>query len=581
MPPTIARNAIAEAPDASSALKRTRDLLATVFAATNEAIIVADPLARIVSVNPAFTRITGLTAEEVIGRNPHLWSSDRHSPDFYERMWSDLHGSGQWQGEIWNRRKNGEVYPAWQNISAVRDDAGNVTCYVSIFADISDLKSTQARLTHLAHHDMLTGLANRSLFTANLDAALERAKRHHKHLGMLVLGLDRFKLINDTMGHAAGDRTLQAIGQRLRHCVRAEDTVARLGGDEFGVLVEDLSDACDAAAIASKILAAVSEPIGIDGREVRTSTSIGIGLYPDDARSGADLVKAADAAMYRAKARGRQTYDFYTADLSARAAEYLALESGLRRALANGELELHYQPQADVASGRIVGVEALLRWRDPQRGLLLPDQFIHIAEDSGLIERIDEWVLNSALAQAVQWKRAGVPLQRLAVNVSGREVMHGRLADTVAAAIARHRWRDCGMRLELELTESVLLPLEHGASVFQRLKEAGAMIAIDDFGTGYSSLSRLQHLPVDTLKIDRSFVHGLPAGDDSRALATAIIAMGHGLGLRVIAEGVETPAQLQLLASLGCDEVQGYAVSAPVPAEAIAELVHAAGTVTA
>ncbi len=581
MPPTIARQAIAEAPDASSALKRARDLLATVFEATNEAIIVADPHARIVCVNPAFTRITGLTAEEVIGRNPRLWSSDRHSPDFYERMWSDLHHSGQWQGEIWNRRKNGEIYPTWQNISAVRDDAGNVTCYVSIFSDIGDLKSTQARLTHLAHHDMLTGLANRALFTANLDAALERAKRHHKHLGMLMLGLDRFKRINDTMGHAAGDRTLQAVGQRLRHCVRAEDTVARLGGDEFGVIVEDLSHARDAAAIATKILAVVSEPIAIDGGEVRTSTSIGIGLYPDDARSGADLVKAADAAMVRAKARGRQTYDFYTADLTAQAGEYLALESGLRRALANGELELHYQPQAEVASGRIVGVEALLRWRDPERGLLSPDRFIHIAEDSGLIGPIDEWVLNTALAQAVQWKRAGVPLQRLAVNVSAREVMHGRVADTVAAAIARHRWSDCGMRLELELTESVLLPLERGASVFQRLKEAGAMIAIDDFGTGYSSLSRLQHLPVDTLKIDRSFVLGLPAGTDSRALATAIIAMGHGLGLRVIAEGVETPAQLQLLASLGCDEVQGYVVSAPVPAEAIAELVHAAGVVAA
>jgi diguanylate cyclase (GGDEF)-like protein/PAS domain S-box-containing protein len=535
-----------------------------VFAATNEGIFITDSQSRVIRVNPAFSRITGFAFEDVHGQNPRIWSSGRQDREFYQSMWTTIAATGQWEGEMWNRRKSGDIYPCWQNISAVHDEHGEVSHYVSIFTDITVAKDAEAQLQQLAHHDMLTGLANRVLFGANLDSSLERARRHGNRVGLMLLDLDRFKLINDTLGHAAGDELLQEIARRLKACVRAEDTVARLGGDEFAVIMGGLTKPEDTIPLATKIIEAVAKPIQLDGKEIYTSTSIGIGLYPNDAESATDLLRAADAAMYRAKAQGRGTYDFYTNELSEMAAEHLSLERDLRGAIAKGELTLVYQPQLDVANGRIVGVEALLRWRHPERGLLLPDAFVRIAEDSGMIHPIGDWVLTAALEQARAWTNMGLPLQRIAVNVSGRQILHDHIDQTLAKLLRSEDGKSEGVRLELEVTENVLLAYEPSAKVLTRMRDCGAMIAIDDFGTGYSSLSRLYHLPIDTLKIDRSFVQGLPDSAISRAISSAIIAMGHGLGLEVIAEGVETEAQLDFLRELGCDEVQGFFISAPL-----------------
>jgi diguanylate cyclase (GGDEF)-like protein/PAS domain S-box-containing protein len=539
---------------------------AAVFGATNQAIIVADAQARIVSVNPAFTRITGHAANDVVGCNPRMLSSGRHDRDFYQQMWRSIEQTGHWQGEIWNRRKNGEVYPSWQNISAVPDDNGRPSGYVSIFTDISEVKATEDRLAHLAHHDALTGLPNRVLFSANLDQSLEHARRQRRKVALLILDLDRFKLVNDTLGHTAGDDLLQKVAQRLRQAVRAEDTVARLGGDEFAIIAGDLELAHDAVPLAAKILDLLGAPVAIAGNELTISASVGIAIHPDDAGSSSDLVRAADAAMYRAKARGRATYAFYTSELSDQAAEALQIENDLRRAVGNGELVLHYQPQVDVRTLRIVGVEALLRWQHPQRGLLTPDGFIPLAEEGGQIDAIGDWVIGAALLQCQRWAADGLVVPRIGINISGRQVLHDQVGRSLSAAFARHGPMPEGVRLELEVTESALLSSDRCIGILQRLKDFGAHIAIDDFGTGYSSLSRLRQLPVDVLKIDRSFVHDLPAAADNAAIVTAIIAMGHSLGLRIVAEGVEHADQFEFMRALGCDEIQGHLLYPALPA---------------
>ena len=540
---------------------------ATVFSNTNEGIIVTDHEQRIITVNHAFSHITGFEPEDVLGRTPHLLQSGRHDESFYENMTQMLASTGQWQGEIWNRRKDGEIYPAWENISVVRDEHGRISHYVAIFSDISAIKNAQARMAHLAHHDALTGLPNRLLFAANLDQAMEHAKRHAKKIGMFLLDLDRFKLINDTLGHAAGDLLLQTVAKRLQQCVRAEDTVARLGGDEFAIIVNELEEADNAAPLAVKIIQSIAEPLSLPEKEIVTSTSIGISIYPDHALSAEDLLKAADAAMYQAKARGRNTYRFYTAEMISEAASHFALESGMRHALAAGEFELHYQPQIALDSGAIVGVEALLRWQHPTRGLIPPEEFIPIAEESGLIEAIGDWVLNTALSQAVSWSSQRLTPLRIAINISGRQLLYNHMINAIGAAMQRHQPLAKGVTLELEITENMLPSFEHSAEAFFRLKGSGMTIAIDDFGTGYSSLSRLKHLAVDTLKIDKAFIRDIPCAADNTSITSAIIAMAHGLGLKVIAEGVEYEEQLTFLRQHDCDEAQGYAISRAINAQ--------------
>ena len=545
---------------------------ATVFEATNEAITVTDTAARIVAVNAAFSTITGFTAGEALGATPRIHRSGRQDKDFYERMWHSLQTTGQWQGEIWNRRKNGETYPAWENISAVRDADGTVSHYVSMLSDITALKQAEEQLRHMALHDVLTGLPNRRLLAESLEGALARAQRHGHRLALLFLDLDRFKLVNDTLGHAAGDELLGEVARRLRAAVRQEDLIARLGGDEFTVVLEELQHPDNAAHLARKLIEAVARPMQLCGRELTPSTSVGIAIYPDDARSAADLSKAADAAMYRAKQRGRHTFEFYTPDITAEAMERLAIENDLRRALARGELLLYFQPQVALRSGRILGFEALLRWNHPERGLLLPDQFIPIAEECGLIHALGGWAIDAACAQARRWADAGLNPQRIAVNVSGSQLLHKHLVETVRAAMAEHRFTPGELDLELEITESVLQSASRSAPVLRQLRELGVRIAIDDFGTGYSSLGVLKHMPIDTLKIDRVFIRNAPDDGDAQAIAKAMIVMAHGLGLHVVAEGVETPAQCRFLLEQGCDEVQGHLYSPPLPGDEVPAL---------
>ena len=545
---------------------------ATVFEATNEAITVTDTAARIVAVNAAFSTITGFAAGEALGATPRIHRSGRQDKDFYERMWHSLQTTGQWQGEIWNRRKNGETYPAWENISAVRDADGTVSHYVSMLSDITALKQAEEQLRHMALHDVLTGLPNRRLLAESLEGALARAQRHGHRLALLFLDLDRFKLVNDTLGHAAGDELLGEVARRLRAAVRQEDLIARLGGDEFTVVLEELQHPDNAAHLARKLIEAVARPMQLCGRELTPSTSVGIAIYPDDARSAADLSKAADAAMYRAKQRGRHTFEFYTPEITAEAMERLAIENDLRRALARGELLLYFQPQVALRSGRILGFEALLRWNHPERGLLLPDQFIPIAEECGLIHALGGWAIGEACAQARRWTDAGLNPQRIAVNVSGSQLLHKHLIETVRAAMAEHRITPGELDLELEITESVLQSASRSAPVLRQLRELGVRIAIDDFGTGYSSLGVLKHMPIDTLKIDRLFIRNAPDDSDAQAIAKAMIVMAHGLGLHVVAEGVETPAQCRFLLEQGCDEVQGHLYSPPLPGDEVPAL---------
>jgi diguanylate cyclase (GGDEF)-like protein/PAS domain S-box-containing protein len=532
---------------------------AVVFERTPNAIMVADSERRVMSVNQAFVRITGYAPEDVIGKNPRFHQSGRQGSGFYQEMWERLEKTGEWQGEIWNRRKNGDIYPAWEHISAVTDKDGHVTNYISVFSDISVIKESEAKLDYLAHHDTLTGAANRSLLAVRLDNAMQRSKRRNERFALLYIDLDRFKSINDMYGHDYGDQVLKIVSERIQSSIREEDMLARIGGDEFVVIMETLAEPHDAALLAEKIIEATSKPIILEGRDLLTSVSLGISVYPDDGTKGEDLINAADAAMYSGKQQGRATYQFSSAELTKRALEYFSLQNQLRHALLAGEFSVHYQPQVSLATGQLVGVEALARWRYPDGPP--PEKFIPVAEDIGLIDAIGEWVLQTACTDVAAVREQAHASLRLAVNVSGRQVMRNRIVERVPAILAETHVQ--AGTLELEITESVLQDAR-GVETLQELRALGVHLAIDDFGTGYSSLSQLKHMPIDTLKIDQSFVHDLPDNPDSRAIAAAIIGMAHTLDLRVVAEGVETQEQLQFLRDQGCDEAQGHFVSPPL-----------------
>ncbi len=545
---------------------------AIVFDSTMEAILVTDSERNIVAFNKAYTKMTGFESDEILGRNPHFHGSGYHDAAFYRALWQSLEESGQWQGEIWNRRKSGAPYPAWINISVVRDDSGQIVNYVAIMSDISSLKEVEQRLTHLAHHDVLTGLSNRLVFGAELELALERAKRHRRKVALLFLDLDRFKLINDTLGHAAGDELLKEIAKRISGSVRGDDLVARLGGDEFTVILEEIGKPRDAASIAQKIIDSINNPVALVQGEVTTSASIGISIFPNDAKDANDMAKAADAAMYRAKANGSNTYEFYTPQLTIQAEQRLSTEHGLRRALIRDDFTLHYQPQIEVDSGRIVGVEALVRWCHPELGLQLPDRFIRVAEESGVINQIGEWVFQEACLQAQRWYDAGIGPVRIALNVSGYEILHDNLVDRVRDTLHRAQLHPDDVPIQIEVTESMLASSSRVSETLTQLRKLGITIAIDDFGTGYSSLSRIKQLPVDVLKIDRSFLRNIPQDSDSRAIASAAILMGQSLGLEVVAEGIESEEQLDFVKTQRCDIAQGYLLGKPLPGDQTALL---------
>ena len=536
---------------------------ASVFSSTEEGVVITDPGGVIIDVNPAFTEITGYSRAEAIGKNPRILRSDRQDAAFYAALWQSLNATGRWQGEIWNRRKSGEIYPEWLTINAVRDEDAQLVNYVAVFSDISGIKQSQAQLAHLAHHDPLTDLPNRLLFHDRLGHALSRADRDGSQLAVLFIDLDRFKHINDSLGHLAGDGLLQEVARRLTGAVRREDTVARMGGDEFTLLLEDLRRPEDAAVLARKLLEALGDPYAIAGRELFVTASVGISLYPRDGQSAEELVRNADAAMYQAKDAGRNGYHFYTPQLTAAALQRVHLEADLRRALGRGELVVHYQPQIELGSGRLIGAEALVRWRHPEQGLIAPDRFIHLAEDTGLIIELGELVLRAACRQAMDWLASGVPIERIAVNVSAQQVQRSDFVGTVRDVLA-----DTGLpprHLELEVTETFIMgQAEEGIRALHQLREMGVRLAVDDFGTGYSSLGYLKRLPIHMLKIDRSFVSELHGDSEDLAIAKAVIALGRTLGLQVIAEGVEHDDQAGLLLAEGCHYAQGYLFGRPL-----------------
>ena len=545
---------------------------ATVFENTREGITITDADERILRVNRAFCELTGYTEDEVQGQTPRLLRSGRQTPAFYATLWASLGEAGHWQGEIWNRRKNGEVYPGLLSISVVKNATGMVTHYVSVFADLSKIKASEQQLDFLAHYDPLTGLPNRLLLSVQLQHGVDIARRDDGALALLVLDLDRFKKVNESYGHSVGDALLQQVAERLTSRLRSADTVTRLGGDEFAVLLENLAQPLDAARVAMEVIGILSEPWRLaNGAEVRLGASVGISLFPEHGQNAEELLQQADAALYQAKSEGRGRFQYFSADLTQTARQHIELEARLRHAISDQQLRVYYQPQVDIASGLIVGAEALVRWQDPERGLIPPIRFIPLAEETGLISAIGEWVLRETCRQGKAWLDAGLPPLLLAVNLSARQIHQGDIAATIMQILS-----DTGFPaewLELELTESALMQRETEAvAILERLRSLGLHLAMDDFGTGYSSLAYLKRFPLDVLKIDKSFVDDIPHHRDDMEIAATIIAMGHTLGFKVLAEGVETAEQLAFLQLKGCDKYQGYLTSPPVPAEAFVAL---------
>ena len=547
-----------------------------VFDTTDEGILITDAARNIVSVNPAFTHLTGLTEEEAVGADLDvLVFTQPRGEAFYDALLGRRHGA--WQGEVVCRRRDGSRFSAWEHIAVVHDAEGEAVNLVVTLADISAIRAVEAQLNFLAHHDPLTGLANRILLGDRIEQLLGRSRRQQRRFALLFIDIDNFKVINDTLGHGAGDQLLKAVAIRIREQLRQSDTVARLGGDEFTVVVGEVDHAANVAQLAHKLLEVVSQPCVVGNETVSVTASIGVAFFPEDGDDAPALLKAADSAMYQAKAGGRNVFMFYAAEMATQLNERLVVEQGLRRAIDGNELELHYQPVFELATGRVVGAEALVRWR---RGgeVVSPARFISIAEQTSLIERLGAWVLDAACAQAAQWQAHGLPPIRLAVNVSPRQLGRGGFDAAVRAAL--DRWSMPAGGLELEMTESAIQVIDESRPLLAALKQLGVHLAIDDFGTGYSSLSVLKHLPVDRLKIDRSFVSDLATREDSRAIVRAIIALGKTLDLRIVAEGIESNEQLDLLREAGCDEGQGYLVCRPLPAEAFAAWLDGACVVT-
>ena len=556
-----------------TARKRAEDQLrmnATVFETTTEGIMVTDAENRIKTVNPAFTRITGYEAEEVIGRNPSILRSGRHDQDFFLQMWDSLQQRGFWNGEIWNRRKDGNVFPEWLSIVAIGDPEKSTQEYVAVFSDITRRKQDEELIRRQANFDALTDLPNRSLLTDRLTHSLAGARREGWMVALLFIDLDHFKAVNDTLGHVVGDTLLQQVAERLRQCVRESDTVARFGGDEFVIVLDDIKDAGAAAVVAKKVVAILEKPFDLSGREAYIGASIGITLFPNDSADADTMLRNADMAMYRAKDAGRNNYQYFTTAMNEQMQERIGLEQDLRLAMERDQLVLCYQPIIDLAKGSIVGVESLLRWHHPERGTIPPSCFIPIAEEIGLIGPMGLWVLRKACAQAAAWRSDGLEL-RINVNISSRQLALGLTTEHIAAILAEHGLPPAA--LMLEITEGLVLDQDASSLEWvEALKAQGIGLAVDDFGTGYSSLSYLKRFPIDTLKIDRSFVRDIPDDCSDASLVQAIIAMADSLALEIVAEGIETPEQLEFLCRLGCHKGQGYLFSKPVPAQDIPAL---------
>ncbi|BBN87799.1 putative bifunctional diguanylate cyclase/phosphodiesterase [Azospira sp. I09] len=545
-------------------------LWASVLEQSREAVFVTDAENRILLVNRAFVAVTGYTLEEARGRTPRFLQSGRHDQAFYANLWRSLKETGHWQGEIWDRAKDGRIHPQWAAISAVADAAGTVSNYIAIYSDLTEHKAAQDRIQFLAQHDPLTGLPNRMLLQDRLTVAIAAAAREGHEVGVLFIDLDRFKTINDSLGHSVGDELIKGVTKRLQDAVRESDTVSRLGGDEFIVVLHRIRRSEDAAHVADAVLAQLTAPFNIAGKELRVTASIGISVFPADGEDEEGLIKNADTAMFHAKERGRNNYQFFRPEMNARAGERLALENSLRGAVQRKEFVLFYQPQVEIRSGRLVGAEALIRWRRGDSGFVSPADFIPLAEETGTILEIGDWVLAEACRQQVQWDQQwpamGLKPVPVAVNLSSLQFRQKHFKENLLDIVGDYPLP--AGRIELELTESIVMeePEQVGA-VLAELKQAGLRLSIDDFGTGYSSLSYLKRFPLDKLKIDASFVRDIVNDSADLAIVHAVVSLGHSLGLKVVAEGVEHEAELLILNAMGCDIAQGYHFCRPVPAE--------------
>lgn len=541
-------------------------LSASIIDSTSEGVMVTDTKLRILSVNRAFTEITGYSESSVIGETPSVLQSEKHDNSFYESMWASVKESGNWQGEIWNRRKDGELYPEWLTISRIHDEVGNVKNYVFVFSDISSVKQSEDQLYFLAHHDPLTELPNRFHIYGQIEQAILNAQRKNHLFAVVFIDLDRFKHINDSYGHHIGDVVLTTVAKRIRNALRQKDVVARIGGDEFIVLLDEVVDNTFLAAIAKKIINSIAVPIATEVAEFYLSASIGIAVYPDDGNDAATMISNADAAMYRAKDEGRNTFQYYSSDMTDAALERVTMESHLRQALTKGELGVEFQPVYNINTGDIIGAELLARWHDNESGYISPEKFIPLAEDNGLISELGTFVLHCACNLASNLHINNLAHIKLSVNMSIRQFQRPDVFSEIENILSNYQFPPS--MLEFEITESLFaFPTDELIAILNNIRGLGISVTIDDFGTGFSSLAYLKQFPLDKLKIDRSFVSDIPEDENDMAIAKAIIALGHSLQLEIVAEGVETEAQRQFLIEQGCDYMQGYLYSKPLPIE--------------
>ena len=548
--------------DREKAERRMRTL-SSAIEQTDDTVMITDKEGVIEFVNPSYERISGFSRDEVLGMKPNIMKSGQHDTVFYAELWKTILCGNVFREVFVNRHKDGDLYYEEKTITPIKDEQGNLMHFVSTGKDISKRIEVQERLSHLAQHDVLTDLGNRVLLRDHLNDALDQAQRNEHMVALLYLDLDRFKNINDSLGHSVGDSLLKVVGQRLHDCIRKGDTIARLGGDEFTILLPVVSDVAMPAHVAQKLIESLRPPISIDGREIFINASIGITIYPGDGKTAEDLLKNADLAMYRAKNTGGDTYEFFTEDMTVQMVKRLDMENKLRYALERNEFSLHYQPRADIQSGEICGLEALLRWQQPELGAVSPVDFIPVLEDMGLIIPVGEWVIRTACAYAQRLREEGLGRLRVAINLSARQFRDKNLVKFIAQCMQDTKLE--GSDLELEITESILV--EHVDTTIVMLKQLHGMgihISIDDFGTGYSSLAYIKRFPINTLKIDRTFVRDITTDADDKAIVTAIISMSRSLGYSVTAEGVETKEQLAFLRMQGCDELQGYFLSRPL-----------------
>ncbi|MBN1604299.1 MAG: EAL domain-containing protein [Chitinispirillaceae bacterium] len=544
-----------------------------IFLNSVEGIFITDSRKKIIRVNPGFCHITGYTEEEVLGKTPSIFKSNRHDKKFYGQIYESLENNGSWQGEIWNRRKNGEIYPQWLSIIALVDKNCADKEFLAIFNDITNLINKNENIQSNAQHDSLTGLPNRLLLHDRLEFTLNLARRNKRVVAVLLLDIMRFKMINDTLGYTAGDALLQILGSRLSSSIRDVDTVFRSGDDEFAIILDDVSEPEAVSKVAKRIIETCSLPFTIANRELYATVSIGISIFPSDAEGHEGLLKNAEDAMIRAKELGINNYQHYKPAMNNRAVEQLTLENDIRKALMKEEFIVYYQPQVDLKTNEIVGIEALIRWKHPKLGMISPGEFIPIAEENGLIIPIGEWVLRTACSQTEQWRKQYKKGLTISVNLSARQFLQQDIVNTVRTILD-----ETGLApkyLELEITESLgMKNPELTLRTLKELKQMGIHISIDDFGTGYSSLSYLKKFPIDTLKIDRSFVSDIKTDLNDTAIVLAIIALAHSMHLKVIAEGVETIEQAEFLSLHDCEEMQGYLFSPPIPAMEFAKLLE-------